>query len=107
MNQLVATVALFFSYLGTAQDVTVIQINAKWNRANTLEELRDLENCEYVFGWLEDQPYEIQSNVVSLPVVVVYKDKTPQMQYTGDISLKLNATFEEIQTLVNSLKDSE
>lgn len=107
MNQLVATVALFFSSWGSAQDVTVVQINAKWNRANTVEELRELENCEYVFGWLEDQPYDIQKSIVSVPVVVVYKDKTPKMQYTGDISLKLNATFEEIQTLVNSLKDSE
>ena len=107
MNQLVATVALFFSSWGSAQDVTVVQINAKWNRSNTVEELRRLENCEYVFGWLEDQPYDIQKSIVSVPVVVVYKDKTPKMQYTGDISLKLNATFEEIQTLVNSLKDSE
>ena len=105
MNQLVATVALFFSSWGTAQDVIVVQINAKWNRSNTVEELRELENCEYVFGWLEDQPYDIQKSIVSVPVVVVYKDKTPRMQYTGDISLRLNATFEEIQTLVNSLKE--
>lgn len=107
MNQLVATVALFFSSWGSAQDVTVVQINAKWNRSNTAEELRELDNCEYVFGWLEDQPYDIQKSIVSVPVVVVYKDKTPKMQYTGDISLRLSATFEEIQTLVNSLKDSE
>ena len=105
MNQLVATVALFFSSLGAAQDVTVVQINAKWNRDNTVEGLRDLENCEYVFGWLEDQPYDIQRNVVSLPVIVVYKDNVPKQQYVGDISLRLSVTFEEIQTLVNSLKE--
>ena len=107
MKWWIATIALLLSSLGLAQDVTVVQINAKWNRSNTAEELRELENCEYVFGWLEDQPYDIQKSIVSVPVVVVYKDKTPRMQYTGDISLRLNATFEEIQTLVNSLKDSE
>ena len=107
MKWLVVTIALFFTSLATAQDVTVIQINAKWNKANTAHELRGLENCEYIFGWLEDQPYDIQASIVSLPVVVVYKDNTPKQQYAGDISLRLSATFEEIQTLVNSLKESE
>lgn len=105
MKWLVATIALLFSSLAIAQDVTVIQINAKWNRANTADELRNLDNCEYIFGWLEDQPYDIQSSIVSLPVVVVYKDNAPRQQYAGDISLRLSATFEEIQTLVNSLKE--
>ena len=107
MKPLVVTIALLFSFLATAQDVTVIQINAKWNRANTADDLRELKNCEYIFGWLEDQPHEIQTSIVSLPVVVVYKDNVPKQQYAGGISLKLNATFEEIQTLVNSLKESE
>lgn len=104
MKWIVSILALSLSSLVLAQDVIVVQINAKWNKDNTLEELRDLENCEYVFGWLENQPYEIQRNVVSLPVVVVYKDNTPKQQYTGGISLRLSATFEEIQTLVNSLQ---
>lgn len=104
MKWIASILALSLSSLVLAQDVIVVQINAKWNKDNTLEELRDLENCEYVFGWLENQPYEIQRNVVSLPVVVVYKDNTPKQQYTGGISLRLSATFEEIQTLVNSLQ---
>ena len=104
MKWIVSILALSLSSLALAQDVVVVQINAKWNRANTLEELRELENCEYVFGWLENQPHDIQRSVVSLPVVVVYKDNVPQQQYVGGISLRLSATFEEIQTLVNSLQ---
>jgi hypothetical protein len=104
MRWLIATIALLFSSLGLAQDVLVVQINAKWNKSNTLEELRNLDNCRYVFGWLENQPYSIQSSITSLPVVVIYKDNVPQQQYVGDIRLKLSATFEEIQTLVNSLQ---
>ena len=107
MRLLAVTTALLLSYLANAQDVLVVQINAKWNKANTATELRGLKGCEYVFGWLEDQPYEIQSSIVSVPVVVVYRDNIAKMQYTADISLRLNATFEEIQTLVNSLKDSK
>jgi hypothetical protein len=104
MKTLLTLLAMGLS-LGLSAQVTVVQINAKWNRSNTLEELRNLDNCEYVFGWLENQPHSIQSSIVSVPVVVVYKDNIPQQQYAADISLKLNTTFEEIQSLVNSLKD--
>ena len=90
-----------------AQDVVVVQINAKWNAKNTMDELRGLDNCNYVFAWLENQPYEIQSSISSVPVVVVYRDNIPKQQYTSDITLRLSATFEEIQTLVNSLKENK
>ncbi len=105
MKWKIATIALLFSSLGLAQDVTVVQINAKWNKSNTVDELRNLKNCEYVFGWLENQPYEIRCSIASVPVVVVYKDNVARQQYAADITLRLNATFEEIQTLVNSLKE--
>jgi hypothetical protein len=105
MKWWIATIALLLSSLGLAQDVTVVQINAKWNKANTAEDLRNLDNCEYVFGWLENQPHEIQSNVVSVPVVVVYKAGIPRMQYVAGINLQLGATFDEIQALVNALKE--
>ena len=105
MKWWIATIALLLSSLGLAQDVTVVQINAKWNRSNTMDSLRDLSGCEYVFGWLENQPHQIQSTIASVPVVVVYKDNVARQQYAAGITLKLNATFEEIQTLVNSLKE--
>lgn len=105
MKWIVSILALSLSSLAFAQDVTVIQINAKWNRSNSVDELRNLKGCEYVFGWLENQPNEIQSTIASVPVVVVYKDNIARQQYSADITLKLNATFEEIQTLVDSLKE--
>lgn len=105
MRWLVLKIALLLSSLGLAQDVTVVQINAKWNRSNTMDSLRNLSGCEYVFGWLENQPHQIQSTIASVPVVVVYKDNVARQQYAAGITLKLNATFEEIQTLVNSLKE--
>ena len=105
MKWWIATTALLLSSLVLAQDVTVVQINAKWNKSNTMDSLRNLSGCEYVFGWLENQTHEIQSSIASVPVVVVYKDNVARQQYAAGITLKLNATFEEIQTLVNSLKE--
>ena len=48
MKWIVLTIALSLSSLAPAQDVTVIQINAKWNRSNTVDELRNLKGCDYV-----------------------------------------------------------
>jgi len=103
MKWIVSTVALLLSSLATAQDVVVVQINAKWNRANTLEDLRYLKNCEYVFGWLENQPHEIQSSIQAVPVIVVYDKDVPCMQYAADIMLKPSVTASEVQSFVNSL----
>ena len=105
MRHFLLIVFLYLLSIGNAQEVIVVQINAKWNKSNTLIELRNLKNCEYVFGWLEDQPYDIQSSIQSVPVVVVYKDNVPKQQYGADITLRLSTTFEEIQRLVNSLKE--
>lgn len=103
MKWIVSTVALLLSSLVNAQDVVVVQINAKWNRSNTLEELKYLKNCEYVFGWLENQPYDIQSSISAVPIIVVYKDDVPCMQYAGDIMLKPSVTPQEVQRFVNSV----
>ncbi len=105
MIWIVLRCARWVLFLGLARGGTGIQINAKWNRSNTVDELRNLRGCEYVFGWLENQPREIQSTIASVPVVVVYKDNIAKQQYAADITLKLNATLEEIQKLVDSLQE--
>ena len=83
-----------------AQEVTVLQINAKWNRYNTREDLERLNNCEYKFGWLEEQPLALQKTISAVPVVVIYDEGKPAYQYVADISFKLNTPFEEIQEQV-------
>lgn len=78
-------------------EVTVLQINAKWNRYNTREDLRNLDNCEYRFGWLEDQSEAMKASIRTVPVVVIYDEGQPAYQYAADISLKLDTPFDTIQ----------
>ena len=81
-------------------EVTVLQINAKWNKYNTREDLERLNGCEYKFGWLEEQPVELQKTISAVPVVVIYDEGKPVYQYVADISFKLKTPFEEIQSQV-------
>ena len=84
--------------------IKVVQINAKWNAKNTRTDLANLSGCDYAFGWLEDQPKEIQETVTSVPVVVIYNKDVPAVQYVADISLSLRVPFDEIQNKVSELK---
>lgn len=81
-------------------EVTVLQINARWNKYNTREDLELLKSCEYKFGWLEDQSIDIQKTISAVPVVVIYDEGKPAYQYAADISFKLKTSFEEIQSQI-------
>jgi len=108
MNKTIAAIAITSGLVGTgavmniteenlAPEVTVVQINAKWNRFNTRKDLENLDGCEYKFGWLEDQPYELRSTIKSVPVVVIYDEGRPAYQYVAGISLELDTPFDTIQ----------
>ena len=111
MNKTIAAIAITSGLVGTgavmnmskkepAPEVSVVQINAKWNRYNTRKDLEYLEDCDYRFGWLEDQPYELRSTIKSVPVVVIYDEGRPAYQYVAGISLELDTPFDTIQSQV-------
>jgi len=96
-------IALLFPLSLFAQDIEVIQINAKWNKANDAKLV--LENCRYSYAVLEDQPQSVQSQIKSVPTVLVMFNGRPVRQYQANVMLKLNAKEEDIQQYINSLLD--
>lgn len=103
MKHFLLIILLYLLSKGNAQEVLVIQINAKWNKSNTVD-LHSLHSCKYIFAWLEDQPPQISQTVSSVPTIVVYRDKVPIQQYAAGLDLKLHVTTEEVQRLVNACK---
>ena len=83
-------------------DVVVLQINAKWNKHHNID-LKELKGCKVEFGWLEDQPKSLQSQVKTVPIVVVFKNGTPIKQWNADLSFTLDVNLSEIQSVVNTL----
>ena len=83
-------------------EITVLQINAKWNKHHNID-LKELKGCKVNFGWLEDQPQTLQSQVKTVPVIVVFKNNKPVKQWNADLSFKLNVDLKEIQNVVNAL----
>lgn len=97
---------LFFtpSSLGevTSSDITVLQINAHWNRHHDVD-LKSLKGCRVQYGLLERQSEDLKKQIQYVPVVVIYKGNKAVRQWSADLSFKLNVDIKEIQQVVDKL----
>ena len=103
MKTILLTLLLIVGLPALSQNVTVLQINAKWNEGNTRNDLKKLRGCKYEFGYLEDQPKTVSASINSVPTVVVFKNGKPVKVYRADLSLKLGVPFKEIQEEIDRL----
>jgi len=85
------------------QEITVFQINAKWNAKNTYD-LSFVKNAKIKYGWLSDQSSDIKNSISAVPVIaIIDKNGKTRMQYVADLSFKIQATENEIQEIINKL----
>ena len=87
-----------------SQTYSLLEINAKWNKKNNLRQDK-IAGIRINFGWLEDQPKEMQSKIRSVPILVLFKDGKPIYQWLAGIDFKLNVTEEEFEKVFNKLKN--
>tara|TARA_B100001059_G_C17698045_1_gene508539 strand:+ start:311 stop:634 length:324 start_codon:yes stop_codon:yes gene_type:complete len=86
-----------------SQDVTILQINAEWNKRNNYD-LSGITGATVKFSYLKDQPKDIQKSIVAVPVIVIMDKKgRVRMQYVADISLKIKVGNLDIQNNVNRI----
>ena len=96
MRNLVTSFLLLVSFGLTAQNLTVVQINAKWNRVNDFK-ITDLPpSVKYKFAYLEDQNNEVKSQIQAVPVIILYKGSEPIKQWNASLSFKLEVKEEDI-----------
>lgn len=87
-----------------SQNVTVLQINAKWNVKNNYD-LSNITGATVKFSYLRNQPKDIQKGISAVPVIVII-DKTGRvrMQYVADLSFKIKASNMEIQNVIDRVR---
>ena len=101
-NILCAIFVLVASFV-YSQDVTVLQINAEWNKRNNYD-LSSITGATVKFSYLKDQPKDVQKSIVAVPVIVILdKNGRVRMQYVADISLKIKVGNLDIQNNVNRI----
>ena len=104
MRNLILIAFMLFGFFANAQEkLTVIHFNYKWNQRNDYN-LRGLQNAKVQYAWLEEQPEHITKSIKAVPVIVILgRDGKVKMQYTADLSFKIQASKEDIQKAINRI----
>tara|TARA_B100001939_G_C16581614_1_gene463033 strand:- start:44 stop:364 length:321 start_codon:yes stop_codon:yes gene_type:complete len=106
MKNLIIILFILFGFSASAQDVTVIHFNYKWNDRNSYN-IRGLKNAKLQYAWLEEQPESVKSGIKTVPVVVILKDGKVKGQFAADLSFEIKATREEIQDFINKVVEDK
>ena len=101
-------VALFlmFSGLVYSQDITILQVNARWNQHNDML-IKDVTGAKIQYALLSDQSIAFQKGIKSVPAILIYKDQTLVWKKEAGLSFKLTFSREELQEIVDNYKDEQ
>ena len=103
MKNLITILLLFVVTSVTAQDLTLLHINAKWNTQNDYD-LRGIKNVKVQNAFLEDQKASIKEGITSVPVIILLdKYGKPRGQWKADLSFKITINKQEIQNRINTV----
>ena len=103
MKKLLCAIFVLVAASVYSQDVTVLQINAEWNKKNNYD-LSGITGATVKFSYLKDQPKDIQKSIIAVPVIVIMDKKgRVRMQYIADISLKIKVGNLDIQNNINRI----
>ena len=105
MKKFILILSLLFSFSTFAQDLTIVYFNYKWNERNGYKGLDRLKNVKVQYAFVEDQSESIQSSIKSVPTIVIYKNGKPAGKFEAGLQMKITAKLEEVQALLNKLKD--
>lgn len=86
-----------------ASDLTILQINTKWNQRNDVD-IPSIRGCVVQYAFLEDQSPSFRQKIDYVPVIVLYKGNKPVHQWSADLSFKLKITKEEIHEVVDRFR---
>jgi len=106
MKTLVTLILLLIASISYSQDYTIVQINASWNKRHDVQLPARINGNPVIYGLLEEQSPSIQKNTKAVPVIVLYKGNQAVMQWTADLSFKLNLTKEEIADVIEQHKQT-
>lgn len=94
---------LFLANLSKAQ-VVVLHFNADWNKANAVEWVEDLDDCDIEFIDIAKKPkLQKEYSIVVVPTIVVLQYDEEKKRYQADLSFKLSATKDEVQEMIDEL----
>ena len=104
MKKLLFTLAGIFCALNCYSQITVTYFNAEWNKANGVEWVSKLSDCDITKVDIGKNPKSAQKhNVVVVPTIILFQDGEEVKRYQADISFKMVATRKEVQEDIDEI----
>ena len=100
MKKLIFAFLLFVGVVNA--QIEVIQYNAEWNSANSVEWVEELTDCEIDYIDIMEKPKQQEkNNIAVVPTIIVFDDGEEIKRYQADISFSMKATKEEVQEFID------
>tara|TARA_Y100000361_G_scaffold110260_1_gene100236 strand:- start:2153 stop:2479 length:327 start_codon:yes stop_codon:yes gene_type:complete len=103
MKKLLSILFIFLSLTSFGQ-VTVAYYNAEWNKANSVEWINKLKDCDITKVDIVKQPKLQQKHqIVVVPTIIIFLDGEEVKRYQADVSFTMKATREEVQEKIEEI----
>ena len=105
MRNLIIILSLLISSVVYGQDITILQVNAKWNSHNDIE-IRNIKGAKIQYAVLEDQSDNFKSSIKSVPAILIYKNQSLVWKQEAGLSFTLSISRDELIELVKNYSDN-
>ena len=84
------------------KDVCVVEFNASWNEANSVDYLDELTECGVKRINIDEGSWQEDYNIVVVPTIIVFNgDEVKRFQ--ADISFTVQAKLEDVQGVIDEI----
>ena len=88
------------------EDICVVEFNAGWNEANSVDYLDELTDCGIKRISIDKGDWQKKYGIVVVPTIIVFNGKEVK-RFQADLSFKLLATREDVQEVVDEILMSD
>ena len=84
------------------KDVCVVEFNASWNEANSVDYLDELTECGVKRINIDEGSWQEDYNIVVVPTIIVFNGEEVK-RFQADISFTVQAKLEDVQSVIDEI----
>ena len=107
MKKIILIILMFLFVSANSQnicktDVCVVEFNAGWNEANSVDWLSKLNDCGVKRINIDEGDWQKKYNIVVVPTIIVFNGEEVK-RYQADLSFTMAVTRKEVQEEVDEI----
>ena len=84
------------------KDVCVVEFNASWNEANSVDYLDELTECGVKRINIDEGSWQEDYNIVVVPTIIIFNGEEVK-RFQADISFTVQAKLEDVQGVIDEI----